>query len=526
MRQYDEASRSRTLHAFNILDTPREPAFDELAQIASDVCGTPIAVVNLVDTKRQFFKAEVGLGVRETPLETSFCGQAILSEDFMLVPDAALDPRFSCNPLVTGEPGLRFYAGALLKTPDGVPIGTVCVLDYKPRDLNEHQIRTLRLLASQAMTQLQLRRALADQIRTANRQRLIAELSDRFREITDIGEIAQGAAVLMGEALGARRAGFGVVDLASETVEMQPNWCAEGVAPVEGTYRFRDYGSFLDDLKVGELVAIQDVELDERTRNFSEALKGIGIRALFNVPVLEQGKLNLVLFAHYPEPFFWSDEDIAFARQLADRTHAAVAKAKAELQQEVLNQELSHRLKNTLAMVQAIAMQTLRSVTERDAVEALNNRIHALAQAHNVLLQRSWSAAPMKEIVEAVVAPFNTEARCHVSGPTVRLGARAALSLSLLLHELATNAVKYGSLSSPEGSVEVSWTIIQDSDEPELVLGWIEKDGPEVSPPKRTGFGSRLIKLGLIGTGGVELHYSKAGLRAEMRAPLSQIQKS
>ena len=109
-------------------------------------------MVNLVDTHRQFFKAEVGLGVRETPLETSFCGHAILAEDLMVVPDAAKDPRFACNPLVTGEPGIRFYAGALLKTPDGLPIGTMCVLDHVPRQLDDMQLRILALLARQAMS--------------------------------------------------------------------------------------------------------------------------------------------------------------------------------------------------------------------------------------------------------------------------------------------------------------------------------------------------------------------------------------
>lgn len=149
-------------HSYNVLDTPPEAEFDDLARIAAEVCGMPISVVNLVDTHRQFFKAEVGLGVRETPLETSFCGHAILTEDLMVVPDATQDPRFAGNPLVTGEPGLRFYAGALLKTPDGLPIGTVCVLDYVPRILDEVQLRTLTLLARQAMTQLEHRRAIIE----------------------------------------------------------------------------------------------------------------------------------------------------------------------------------------------------------------------------------------------------------------------------------------------------------------------------------------------------------------------------
>jgi PAS domain S-box-containing protein len=156
----EERQRLAALARYHIMDTVRESGFDDLAALAAQICETPIAVVNLIENGRQWFKAEVGLGVSETPLETSFCGIALLEEDFLLVPDATKDVRFACNPLVTGEPGLRFYAGALLKSPDGFPIGTLCVLDYEPRSLSEGQQKALRQLARQVMAQLELRLAL------------------------------------------------------------------------------------------------------------------------------------------------------------------------------------------------------------------------------------------------------------------------------------------------------------------------------------------------------------------------------
>ncbi|WP_375382454.1 ATP-binding protein [uncultured Sphingomonas sp.] len=174
-----EARESRRLAAlarYRVMDTARESGFDELAQLASELCGTPIAVVNLIETGRQWFKAEVGLGVDSTPLETSFCGSALLEEEFLLIPDATLDQRFACNPLVTTEPGLRFYAGALLKSPDGFPIGTLCVLDYQPRSLSEQQQRALRTLARQVMAQLELRLAVLE------REEANAELERRVAE--------------------------------------------------------------------------------------------------------------------------------------------------------------------------------------------------------------------------------------------------------------------------------------------------------------------------------------------------------
>ena len=157
-----EARRVESLHASGILDTPVEAVFEDITRIASAVCQTPIAVVTLVDAERQWFKSEVGLGVRETPLETSICAHAILEHDVLEVPDTTRDARFASNPLVTGDPRLRFYAGALLKTPDGLPLGTVCVLDTRPRSLTPGQIDTLRALSRQVMAQLELRRLLAE----------------------------------------------------------------------------------------------------------------------------------------------------------------------------------------------------------------------------------------------------------------------------------------------------------------------------------------------------------------------------
>jgi two-component sensor histidine kinase len=161
---WDEADRLAALRRYGILDTPTEAIFEDFVQIAAQVCDAPIAVVNLIDAARQWFAAEIGLGIRETPLDVSICAHVILQPDVFVVPDLTLDHRFDCNPLVTGEPRLRFYGGALLETPEGLPLGTMCVLDYKarPEGLTESQAFTLKALARQVMTQLELRRAVAE----------------------------------------------------------------------------------------------------------------------------------------------------------------------------------------------------------------------------------------------------------------------------------------------------------------------------------------------------------------------------
>jgi PAS domain S-box-containing protein len=185
---WNEAERLEALDRYAVLDTPRESQFDDIARLAADVFEAPIAVVNLIAEGRQWFKAEVGIGADELPLDVSICAHAILQPGIFIVPDTTDDPRFACNPLVTGEPGLRFYAGALLETPEGLPLGTVCVLDTKPRPegITDRQRLTLEVLARQVMTQLELRRAINQRDHRA--VRLETEVEGRLEAETALQE--------------------------------------------------------------------------------------------------------------------------------------------------------------------------------------------------------------------------------------------------------------------------------------------------------------------------------------------------
>src|SRR3954453_5863385 len=158
---WSEVDRLAALRTYGVLDTPREAAFDEITEAASLVCKAPIALVSFVEDTRQFFKSEIGFGARETPMDVSICAHAILQRDLFVVPDTTQDERFASNPLVTGERHIRFYAGALLTTPEDLPLGTLCVLDTNPRPdgLTEEQAGTLRALARAVMAQLDLRRS-------------------------------------------------------------------------------------------------------------------------------------------------------------------------------------------------------------------------------------------------------------------------------------------------------------------------------------------------------------------------------
>lgn len=160
-QSWTEPDRLAALSSYDILDTPPEEAFDDIARLAGLMCKAPVALVNFIAAKRQWFKAEVGLGRRETPLDIAFCTHVILQPHLFVVPDTTKDARFNCNPLVTGEPYFRFYAGSPLLAASGLPLGTLCVLDYVPRPgLTAEQGEVLLTLARHSSVLLECRRAL------------------------------------------------------------------------------------------------------------------------------------------------------------------------------------------------------------------------------------------------------------------------------------------------------------------------------------------------------------------------------
>ncbi|WP_339035180.1 GAF domain-containing protein [Bradyrhizobium symbiodeficiens] len=662
---WDERDRLAALDRYGILDTPRESEFDDIVRLAADTFGAPIAVVNLIASGRQWFKAEVGIGARELPLDVSICAHAILQNDTMVIPDTRLDERFIRNPLVTATNGLRFYAGALLKTEQGLPLGTLCVLDREPRPqgITDHQRLTLEVLARLVMTQLEMRRVIGlqhahgTQLEAEMRQRHNAEtarrladdryrslfnsldagfcivevtfdtsgaatdyrfleinpafarqtglidaegkwmrelapnheqhwfdvygqvaitgeavrfenpakalndrwydvhafrigdvdahlvailfnditerrrselrrnallsLGDRLRSRATIPEITGAAAEIVGRTLGAIRVGFCRVDPAGEYVTIENDWCAEGYDSLAGRHRVSDYGDLTAVLTGNQPIIIGDVLASSLPGPRRDLLLRLGVRSLAIIPRRDHDGSTVLFFAHGAEPRDWGTEDLTFLRNAGDRIAASVARLEAEALQAVLNLELSHRMKNTLAMVMAIARQTLRSIPDQAPVEAFNARLQALSTAHMTLMQQRWSEAKIFDVVKSVLGTMEGIERFDLDGPAVDLGARATLSMSLLLHELSTNAIKYGALSEPAGRVAVSWTVLDD----QLTLSWREIGGPAAIPPTRKGFGSRLINMGLIGTGGVELRYLPTGFEADFSAPLSQVQQ-
>lgn len=237
----DESARMRALRDYAVLDTPPEPDFDDIATLAAQICDMPIALITLIDGERQWFKAKVGMDLSETPREVAFCAHAInRPRELLVVNDATKDERFADNPYVTEENGIRFYAGAPLVTPGGHALGTLCVVDRKPRELSAGQREALAVLSRHVMTQLQLRRQLRERQRI---EQALAVSEERWQF-----------------ALEGSDQGVWDWDVPSNAVYFSPRWCAQlGHTPDEVPHRLEEWSSRVhpDDLPA-TLRLIQD----------------------------------------------------------------------------------------------------------------------------------------------------------------------------------------------------------------------------------------------------------------------------
>ncbi|MHC5853395.1 GAF domain-containing protein [Nostoc sp.] len=195
----NEAQRIETLLQYKILDTPSEAAFDDLTRLASYICQTPIALISLIDTNRQWFKSKVGMEVLETHRDLAFCAHAILHPEVLVVPDATDDERFATNPLVTSDPNIRFYVGVPLTNPEGYALGTLCVIDYVPRELTPEQLEALRTLGRQVIKQLELRRNLASLVLVTKKSKQTQKVRKQFfKKIAAGFGLASAILVLIG----------------------------------------------------------------------------------------------------------------------------------------------------------------------------------------------------------------------------------------------------------------------------------------------------------------------------------------
>ncbi|WP_230534545.1 HWE histidine kinase domain-containing protein [Microvirga roseola] len=541
---WDEAERLAALRRYGILDTPPEVEFDDVVRIAAHVCGAPISVVNLIDDQRQWFKAETGLGVRETPLDVSICAQAILQLGLFVVPDTTKDPRFNCNPLVTGEPHLRFYAGALLETPERLPLGTVCVLDYKPRELTDEQAFTLQALARQVMAHLELRRTVEEaQRRAAEAQRYAEQLQALARAAVRVTE-AEALEVTIQEIADTAREIVGthqsIVSLARG-----PDW-NQALSSVSLPDKYKAFQSFAkppDGLGIDTLVCetngpirLTQAELETNPRWNSFSPKGRNhppVGGWLAAPLIAKNgqKLGLVQLSDKKDGTEFGEGDEAVLVQLAQLAAAAVEHAateakrhEAEERQRLLIRELHHRVRNTLATVQSILGTTARtSRTVEEFYRAFSGRIESLARTHMLLTEDLWQVTTLREILETELQPYRNTGieRIRLEGPDVELASEVAVPLGMAIHELTTNAARFGALSVWGGRLDVVWRVMR-AEQVVLHLEWTERGGPVVKAPEEEGFGSRVIHrvLAAQADAKVTMDFDPSGLRVVIHVPL------
>lgn len=489
-----EDERLAALYRYRILDTPDEEPFNRLAMLARDLFKTPIALVSFVDERRQWFKARVGLEVRQTPREWAFCTHVIQSDadEVFVVRDASQDPRFAINPLVTGAPFVRFYAAVPMRTPDGFQLGTVCVISDQPRPegITEEQGRWLATLAGLASDELELRLQ-------ARRAQEAAEAEARLRRAQEAAGViafeANGQAAEADKLLHTLRRLLGLVESAPIELHGLP-------AVVDPAERPR-----LEALARRLMIEGGTVSEEFRATLANEEVVWAQIRGEVHVGAANDGG-----------PWHMA----GLLRDVTERR-------RADERQELMTRELDHRAKNALAVV--LAALRLTPMDEPHAyAAAVEGRVAALARAHTLLTKTRWVGADLHDLVWGELNPFlfgsgAMEApRAQVEGPRVMLAAQAAQPLSMALHELATNAVKHGALSTMAGRVEVTWAF----EEGVLRLRWAERDGPAVAAlPARLGFGSRVMRGTVVAQlgGTLEWTWPSSGAVCDIELPAARI---
>ena len=373
----DERRRLQALASYRILDTPNELGFDDIVLVAKTLCRTPVALVSLVDEDRQWFKARVGFGPTETPLSQSVCAHALRQDDILIIPDLTLDPRTRENTLVTGEPYIRFYAGALLQTPQGERLGTLCVIDTVPRHegLDENQAAGLRALARQVMAQMELRRAvdqrdaaLSDQAHTesilrrdAERHRAMIDMQHVIGAAGDdldtvLDAVVNGAMNVIGNADGA------VVELRDRD-ELVYRAVAGHLKPFLGLRL--DLQGTLSGRSVMEARPLntQDAEHDERIN--PELARKLGIRSMTIAPISRHGEIVGVLKLQSSKRDAFSEADEAMVQLLAGVVAGGLGNvAEAEVIRDLRASRETLRLAQEAGHVGTFETDVARSITK------------------------------------------------------------------------------------------------------------------------------------------------------------------
>ncbi|PZQ62030.1 MAG: histidine kinase [Sphingomonas taxi] len=494
----DERRRRATIDSHNLVALRRAESLKQVTDFAARLCDAPVSLVSLVEEDEQSFLATTGTDLERTPRAVSFCAHAMWGDDVMVVPDATRDPRFADNPLLI-DPGVRFYAGAPLVTDEGVPLGALCVLDMAPRPegLTDFQRDGLRVLAAGVMARVHGSR---DHAASRAAQRDAAESETRFRVLADTMPQMVWSTLPDGyhDYYNARWYAFTGMPVGSTDGEA---W--NGMFHPED--QERAWTAWRHSLATGD-----PYQIEYRLRHRDGDYRWVLGRAL---PIRDaEGRITR---------WFGTCTDI-HEQKLAME------------EREVISQELSHRIKNIFSVVAGLVHLAGRAHPELAAITTeLRQRITALGRAHDFVRPHSAESRPHRRqdslhgLLEELFAPYQAQPgeRFRIAGPDVTIDDRAATPLALIFHELATNASKYGALSSADGRIELTLTV-QDG---MVTLHWCERGGPVLAgSPDDQGFGSQLIEMSATRQlgGRVERNWAPDGLEVNLTVPESAFSRS
>ena len=494
--------RGALISPYDVAGVTKSGEMTDLAAFAAELCDAPVALVALMDDDYQHFLAAHGTDLPGNARELTFCKHFEGQPGVAMVPDASRDPRLRDNPLVAGAPGLRFYAGAPMVTPDGETLGTVCVFDVAARsDLTPVQRHGLEVLAKAALGRLDDRRIARERREArARNQAALAASELRFRTLADTMPQMVWSTLPDGyhDYFNARWYEFTGAPAGTTDGE---GW-NDMFHPDD---QDRAWARWRHSLDTGE-----PYEIEYRLRHFDGSYRWVLGRALAI-----------------------RDENGAISRWFGTCTDIHEQKLALE-EREVISQELSHRIKNIFAVIAGLVAFAARGRPEFSAAAAdLRQRITALGRAHDFVRPHSPASRPMQkpgglhglleDLFEAYQGPG--ERRVSIGGDDVAIDDRSATPLALLFHELATNATKYGALSVPGGTVSADVTAGGDV----VTIVWAERGGPAiVATPEPSGFGSRLIELSAVRQlgGAVTRDWRSDGLVATMTIPAASFRRA
>lgn len=474
----DESARLQVLWSHDPDALEDDPELCTIVSFAAKLCNAAAAQVTLVEEERQRFLAREGITERETPRALSFCAHTMLHGDILEVQNTTLDPLFCDNPLVTGAPKVRYYAGYPLVSQEGAPLGALCVIDLAPHDagLSNVQREGMAVLAQAVMRRLQAQREFVMSARN------LAQSEQQLRALADSVPAIVWSANADGQFdyFNKRLTDF------------------IGGEDTTGSAIHPDDFAKTNELWRKSLAEGSVYEAEHRLRHVSGEYRWMLVRAL---PVRDPAG-NITRW-------FGTAVDIDDVHRTSEN-------------RALLGKELAHRIKNLFAVVTGlIALQARAHPQNRDFADEVNQTLMALGRAHE-FVQPTNKDQPgsLRGLLEVLFAPYALQgaSRVQIIGNDTPIAPRAATPLALIFHELATNSTKYGALSAEAGHITL--TI---SDQGEMIgLDWLEHGGPAVEGAGETGFGSRLVEMSVTGQLGGSLQRSFDTGSLEVRLTISK----